>query len=52
MEREEIKAKKQRKKQEEKKIIARALMEAKVPSARYELSAKPACHLINKNESR
>ncbi len=46
--------KKDKKKQQNKaqnKVSLRAMIEAKVPSACYELSEKPACHSVAKYES-
>ncbi|HOO12352.1 MAG TPA: hypothetical protein PK684_05295 [Bacillota bacterium] len=48
------KPEKDKKKQQNKvqnKVSVRAMIEAKVPSACYELSEKPACHSVVKYES-
>jgi hypothetical protein len=42
---------KKQKKQAQSRVSIKAIMEAKVPSANYELSAKPACHSGVKYES-
>ncbi len=49
MAKKDIKIKKRKKKNEGTTI--KAMLEAKVPSASYELSVKPACHIMCENES-
>lgn len=51
MDRRPEKDKKKRQDKAQNKVPVRAMIEAKVPSACYELSAKPACHSVVKYES-
>ena len=51
MDRRPEKDKKKRQDKAQNKVPVRAMIEAKVPSACYELSEKPACHSVVKYES-
>ncbi|MDD2573318.1 MAG: hypothetical protein WCS98_02085 [Bacillota bacterium] len=51
MAKKETKTGKKKKEQQDKQTTVRAMMDAKVPSACYELSVKPACHPMFKYES-
>ena len=51
MDRKPEKVRKKQQKKDQNKLLVRAMMEANVPSANYELSAKPACHSVVKYES-
>jgi hypothetical protein len=51
MDRKTEKDKKKRQNKAQNKVSLRAMIEAKVPSACYELSEKPACHSVVKYES-
>ncbi len=52
MDRRPEKDKKKQQNKAQNKVSVRAMIEARVPSACYELSAKPACHSVVKYESR
>jgi hypothetical protein len=51
MAKKEVKPEEQKKKPQNKQTTVKAMMDAKVPSASYELSAKPVCHPMFKYES-
>jgi hypothetical protein len=51
MDKKQAKIKNKQKKRNEKAATASVMIEAKVPSACYELSVKPANHSIQKHES-